>query len=98
MLYLRVGDATEFYHVEHLWALGDLILNAIICIIISYSTPRNSLFRPTRLYNSPYSAIDKSLFEHANQMAIPHATVVQLRIKVITAIRDLADFDKSSLA
>ena len=38
-----------------------------------------------------------TFFEHAKQMGIPHATVMQLQSKGITLVSDLADFDKDSL-
>ena len=38
-----------------------------------------------------------TFFEHAEQMGIPHATVVQLQSKGITLVADLVDFDKDSL-
>ena len=36
-------------------------------------------------------------FEYAEQMGIPHTTVVQLQSEGITLVADLADFDKTSL-
>ena len=39
-----------------------------------------------------------AFFENANQMAIPHATVMQLHNEGITAVDDLAEFDSDSLA
>ena len=38
-----------------------------------------------------------TFFEHAEQMGIPHATVMQLQSEGITLVSDLADFDKDSL-
>ena len=38
-----------------------------------------------------------TFFNHAKQMGIPHATVVQLRTEGIDVVADLADFDKDSL-
>ena len=38
-----------------------------------------------------------SFFENAEQMGIPHATVVQLGIEGIVTVGDLADFNKDSL-
>ena len=38
-----------------------------------------------------------TFFEHADQMGIPHTTVVQLRAEGIEAVTDLVDFDKDSL-
>ena len=38
-----------------------------------------------------------TFFEHADQMGIPHATVIQLCAEGIEAVADLADFDKESL-
>ena len=38
-----------------------------------------------------------TFFEHADQMGIPHTTVIQLCAEGIEAVRDLADFDKESL-
>ena len=38
-----------------------------------------------------------TFFEHADQMGIPHATVIQLHAEGIEAVTDLADFDKDSL-
>ena len=38
-----------------------------------------------------------TFFKHANQMGIPHATVLQLQSKGITLVSDLADFNKNSL-
>ena len=38
-----------------------------------------------------------TFFEHAEQMGIPHTTVLQLQSKGITLVADLADFDKDSL-
>ena len=35
--------------------------------------------------------------EHADQMGIPHATVLQLQSEGITLVSDLADFNKDSL-
>ena len=38
-----------------------------------------------------------TFFEHAEQMGIPHATVMQLQSEGITLVSDLVDFDKNSL-
>ena len=38
-----------------------------------------------------------AFFEQANQMGIPHYTVVQLQQEGISVIADLAEFDKDSL-
>ena len=38
-----------------------------------------------------------TLFEHANQMGIPHTTVLQLQSERITLVSDLVDFNKDSL-
>ena len=38
-----------------------------------------------------------TFFEHAEQMGIPHATVVQLQSEGITLVADLVNFDKDSL-
>ena len=38
-----------------------------------------------------------TFFEHADQMGIPHATVLQLLSKGITLVSDLADFNTTSL-
>ena len=38
-----------------------------------------------------------TFFEHADQMGIPHATVLQLQSEGITLVSDLADFNKDSL-
>ena len=38
-----------------------------------------------------------AFFEGADQMGIPHATVVQMQTEGITTVNDLADFDKDSL-
>ena len=38
-----------------------------------------------------------AFFENADQMGIPHATVVQLGIAGIITVGDLADFNKDSL-
>ena len=38
-----------------------------------------------------------TFFEHANQMGIPHATVLQLQSEGITLVSDLADFNTTSL-
>ena len=38
-----------------------------------------------------------AFFEQADQMGIPHATVLQLQQEGITAVSDLADFDKDGL-
>ena len=38
-----------------------------------------------------------TFFEHADQMQIPHATVLQLQSEGITLVSDLADFNKDSL-
>ena len=38
-----------------------------------------------------------TFFEHADQMGIPHATVIQLHAEGIKAVADLADFNKESL-
>ena len=38
-----------------------------------------------------------TFFKHAEQMGIPHATVMQLQFEGITLVADLADFDKDSL-
>ena len=38
-----------------------------------------------------------AFFEHADQMGIPHVTVVQLQAKGITSVSDLTDFNKDSL-
>ena len=39
-----------------------------------------------------------TFFEHADQMGIPHVTVVQLQAEGITSVSDLADFNKQQLA
>ena len=36
-------------------------------------------------------------FKHADQMGIPHTTVIQLCAEGIEAVADLADFNKDSL-
>ena len=38
-----------------------------------------------------------AFFEHADQMGIPHVTMVQLQAEGITSVSDLADFNKDSL-
>ena len=38
-----------------------------------------------------------TFFEHADQMGIPHATVLQLQSEGITLVSDHADFNKDSL-
>ena len=38
-----------------------------------------------------------AFFEHADQMGIPHITMVQLQAEGITSVSDLADFNKDSL-
>ena len=38
-----------------------------------------------------------AFFDHADQMGIPHITVLQLQAKGITSVSDLADFNKDSL-
>ena len=38
-----------------------------------------------------------TFFEHADQMGIPHATVLQLQSEGITLVSDLVDFNKDSL-
>ena len=38
-----------------------------------------------------------AFFEHADQMGIPHVTMVQLQAEEITSVSDLADFNKDSL-
>ena len=38
-----------------------------------------------------------TFFEHADQMGIPHTTVLQLQSEGITLVSDLADFNKDSL-
>ena len=38
-----------------------------------------------------------TFFKHADQMGIPHTTVIQLCAKGIEAVTDLVDFDKDSL-
>ena len=38
-----------------------------------------------------------TFFEHAHQMGIPHATVLQLQSEGITLVSDLADFNMTSL-
>ena len=38
-----------------------------------------------------------TFFEHADQMGILHATVIQLRPEGIEPVADLADFNKDSL-
>ena len=38
-----------------------------------------------------------TFFEHANQMGIPHTTMLQLQSEGITLVSDLADFNKDSL-
>ena len=38
-----------------------------------------------------------TFFEHAEQMGIPHTTVVELCAKGIKVVTDLVDFDKDSL-
>ena len=38
-----------------------------------------------------------TFFEHADQMGIPHATVIQLCAEGIETVADLANLDKDSL-
>ena len=38
-----------------------------------------------------------TFFKHAEQMGIPHATVMQIQFEGITLVADLEDFDKDSL-
>ena len=38
-----------------------------------------------------------AFFEHANQMGIPHVTMLQLQAGGITSVSDLADFNTTSL-
>ena len=38
-----------------------------------------------------------AFFEAADQMGIPHATVVQLQVEGMTSLPDLANFDKDML-
>ena len=38
-----------------------------------------------------------AFFEAADQIGIPHATVVQLQVEGMTSLPDLADFDKDTL-
>ena len=38
-----------------------------------------------------------TFFEHADQMGIPHVTMVELQSEGITSVSDLADFNKDSL-
>ena len=38
-----------------------------------------------------------TFFEHANQMGIPHATMLQLQSEGITLVSDLVDFNTTSL-
>ena len=38
-----------------------------------------------------------SFFEDANQMAIPHATVIELQNEGIVSVDDLDEFDKDDL-
>ena len=38
-----------------------------------------------------------TFFEHADQMGIPHNTVLQLQSEGITSVSDLVDFNKDSL-
>ena len=38
-----------------------------------------------------------AFFEAADQMGIPHATVIQLQVEGMTSLPDLADFDKDTL-
>ena len=38
-----------------------------------------------------------TFFEHADQMGIPHITIVQPQAKGITSVSDLTDFNKDSL-
>ena len=39
-----------------------------------------------------------AFIENANQMAIPHATVIQLQNEGIMSVADLVDFDKDMLS
>ena len=38
-----------------------------------------------------------AFFEEADQMGIPHDTIIQLALEGIATLDDLADFDKDSL-
>ena len=38
-----------------------------------------------------------TFFKHADQMGIPHATVLQLQSEGVTSVSDLADFNKDLL-
>ena len=38
-----------------------------------------------------------AFFENADQMSIPHVTVIQLQAEGVTSILDLLDFEKDSL-
>ena len=68
----------------------------LIIIRLAETSLSNSLYRPITTMVIT-NAQTTAFFEDAGQMAIPHATVLELRNEGILTVNDLADFDKESL-
>ena len=74
---------------SHKFILERPVLSIIYNILAVYQTHNLTMVLTT--------AQTSTFFEHAEQMGIPHTTVVQLQSEGITLVADLADFDKDSL-
>ena len=75
-----------------------------VCIIFVFDRPVLSILRDIlAVYQTQdltmvlTAAQMTTFFEHADQMGIPHTTVVQLHGEAIEVVADLVDFDKDSL-
>ena len=74
---------------SHNILLDRSVLSIVRLILAVYQTQDLTMAHTT--------AQTTTFFEHADQMGIPHVTVVQLQAKGITSVSNLADFNKDSL-
>ena len=76
----------------------------VVCIIFILDRPVLSIvydilavYQTQDLTMVLTAAQTTTFFEHANQMGIPHTTVLQLQSEGITLVSDLVDFNKDSI-
>ena len=75
--------------VHIIFILDRLVLSVVYNILAVYQTHDFTMVLTV--------AQMTTFFEHAEQMGIPHATVLQLQSEGITLVSDLVDFNKNSL-
>ena len=84
---LHGAECCKYYGPEGV--LDRTVLSIVYDILAVYQTQDLTMVLTT--------AQTTTFFEHADQMGIPHVTMVQLQAEGITSVSDLADFNKASL-